>query len=370
MFEELRKRLRDGYYSFLAKRYIRNLSKKDSSKELSLEVVPEEVKYKVLEEGLTEDKDLIYSLIMNLASKEQRQEMIKKYITEESYPKVEELLKLPEPLRIELLEEKVTGYYTHDIKKIVDSLSDTGFVRLVETNKERLERRLNSETKIDSIYGRNPDVSEFLESILYFRYQKIEDEETKSKFDEIISVDNLKARIEDKIYSAIGYDAERYILENIEYLIDESKKVRYLQDKDHDSSIFIGMFKTLSKESRLEVLKNNVFSREKINGYIAERRSRGIEQRFGVYLREYLESAEVDFKTIEDLYYVTSNYTSDRILLYNMVEDEEKAKLILSDRNYNGADSKRTDMVFGIQDEEILIDTIHEYAGKIGVFVI
>ena len=365
MFEELRKRLRDGYYSFLAKRYIRNLNKKDSSKELSLEVVPEEVKYKVLEEGLTDDKDLIYSLIMNLASKEQRQEMIKKYITEESYPKVEELLKLPEPLRIELLEEKVTGYYTHDIKKIVDSLSDTGFVRLVETNKERLERRLNSETKIDSIYGRNPDVSEFLESILYSRYQKIEDEETKSKFDEIISVDNLKARIEDKIYSAIGYDAERYILENIEYLIDESKKVRYLQDKDHDSSTFIGMFKTLSKESRLEVLKNNVFSREKINGYIAERRSRGIEQRFGVYLREYLESAEVDFKTIEDLYYVTSNYTSDRILLYNMVEDEEKAKLILSDRNYNGADSKRTDMVFGIQDEEILIDTIHEYAGKI-----
>ena len=142
MFEELRKRLRDGYYSFLAKRYIRNLNKKDSSKELSLEVVPEEVKYKVLEEGLTDDKDLIYSLIMNLASKEQRQEMIKKYITEESYPKVEELLKLPEPLRIELLEEKVTGYYTHDIKKIVDSLSDTGFVRLVETNKERLERRL------------------------------------------------------------------------------------------------------------------------------------------------------------------------------------------------------------------------------------
>ena len=55
MFEELRKRIKNGYFSFLAKRYIRNLSKKDSSKELSLDVVPEEVKYKVLEEGLTEE---------------------------------------------------------------------------------------------------------------------------------------------------------------------------------------------------------------------------------------------------------------------------------------------------------------------------
>ena len=104
MFEELRKRLRDGYYSFLAKRYIRNLNKKDSSKELSLEVVPEEVKYKVLEEGLTDDKDLIYSLIMNLASKEQRQEMIWKYVTKESHPDVKVILDLPEPLKIEVLE--------------------------------------------------------------------------------------------------------------------------------------------------------------------------------------------------------------------------------------------------------------------------
>lgn len=365
MFEELRNRLRDGYYSFLAKRYIRNLSKKDSSKELSLEVVPEEVKYKVLEEGLTEDKDLIYSLIMNLASKEQRQEMIWKYVTKESHPDVKVILDLPEPLKIEVLEGRLTGYYTWDIEKIFDSLSDAGVVRLVEANKDRLVDRLNREKEIDSLYSRNPDVKDFLESILYSRYQKMEDEESKRKFDEIMPVDDLRERIEDKIYSAIGYDAERYVEENLDSLTSEDKKVKYLQDKDYDSSVFREMFKTLSEEARREVLRNNVFSRENIYRYVTDRRQKGKEQRFGYYLNEYLEFAEVDFKTIEDLFYVVSDFYSERILLYNMVGDEEKSKLILSDRNYNEADNKRTDMVFGIQDEEVLVDTIHEYAGKI-----
>lgn len=365
MFEELRKRLRDGYYSFLAKRYIRNLSKKDSSKELSLEVVPEEVKYKVLEEGLTEDKDLIYSLIMNLASKEQRQEMIWKYVTKESHPDVKVILDLPESLKIEVLEGRLTGYYTWDIEKIFDSLSDAGVIRLVEANKDRLVDRLNREKEIDSLYSRNPDVKDFLESILYSRYQKMEDEESKRKFDEIMPVDDLRERIEDKIYSAIGHDAERYVEENLDSLTSEDKKVKYLQDKDYDSSVFREMFKTLSEEARREVLRNNVFSRENIYRYVTDRRKKGKEQRFGYYLNEYLEFAEVDFKTIEDLFYVVSDFYSERILLYNMVGDEEKSKLILSDRNYNEADNKRTDMVFGIQDEEVLVDTIHEYAGKI-----
>jgi len=367
MFEELKKKLKDRYYLFLAKKYINNMKKKDSLEGLSLDVLSEEIKHKILEEGLTDDKEFIYSLIMNLTSEELRKEMIAKYISTEEYPDIKIIKELPTSLKIEILKNKILRYRPSEIKEILDGLDDREFIRFLESNKSMLYKYLENEEFIGKLNDVFTKPDNFLETVLYSRFQKIEDKEIKELFEEIISVKTLTDRIDDKILGVVGdeYDKERYITSNMDRLTSEEKKVEYLLKQSSDSKTFKLIYKTLSEESRRKVL-SAIFTKEKIKKYVAEKAQSKMVKDFGTYLEEYCKFAEMDIETIKDLYYIARENSSARIIIYNMVEDEEKAKLVLDDKYYSKLSNEVMDLMFAIQDEELLLETIHKYAAKFG----
>lgn len=366
MFEELRKKLKERYNLYLAKKYLKNRKRKDSSNELSLDVMSEEIKIKILEDRLTDDQELIYSLIMNLTSKEKRREMIYEYVTKEHYPKPEELKKLPEGLVLDILEGRLNGYISSDIRDIIDGLSDEGVIRLLESNKDGIIRCLEIEgdyRDLDKYYYMKPE--NFLEIVLNDRYKKIKDESLKVRFEEVVSVQILTDRIDDKILGVTGADyiVDEYILKNLDRVTSEEKKVEYLKNCNYDSKVFKTIYVTLSEENRKEVLEN-IFSKEKLKIYLNEKITNRKNQNFGTLLGEYLEFAEIDFETAHTLFYVMDKYDNNRLLIYNKVSDEEKSKIVLDEKCFSGVSEERTNLVFGIQNDEILIKTIHEYSKR------
>ena len=367
MFEELRKKLKERYNLYLAKKYLKNReSSKDSSNGLSLDVMSEEVKLKILEERLTDDEELIYSLIMNLTSKEKRKEMIYEYVTKEHYPKPEELNKLPEGLRLDILEGRLQGYLASDMRDILDGLSDEGAIRLLESNKESLIKRLESENgksffDLDKYYYMRPE--NFLETVLYDRYKAIEDESLKARFEAIVTEKTLTDRIDDRILGVTGadYRVDDYILKYLDRVTSEDKKVEFLKKNSYDSRAFREIYSTISDENRKKVLES-IFSKDNLKTYLNEKVKNRKNQNFGRFLREYLEFAEIDFEAAHTLFYVMEEYDTDRILIYNMISDEEKSKIVLDEKCFLGVSDRRTDLLFGIQDEDVLIKTIHEYS--------
>jgi len=362
MFDELKRKLKDRYYIFLAQKYIKNLKNQHNFEGLSPEAVPEEVIYKILEKGLTQDENLIYSLIINLTSKEARKEMIAKYITNEDYPDISIIKKLPPALKIEILENKILGYREDEIKEILIELDDHNFIRLLESNKDVLDKYFKEEDNIVKLNTTYIDPNRFLETVIYSKFQKIEDEQLKKHFEEIIPIKTLTDRIDDKILGVVGYEyeTERYITAHMGKITSEDKKVEYLSKHSYDIKSFGLMYRTLSEESKRKVLLT-IFSKEKIKEYVSQRKQRKIVQNFGTYVKEYCDFAEMDIETIKDLYYILPEESSDRIILYNMVQDEEKVKLLLDEKNYSTPSNEVIDLMFDIQDEELLVETIHKY---------
>ena len=366
MFEELRKRLMDRYYLFQARRYVKNMNKQGNENSLSLDVVPEEVKYKILQEGLIENKELIYSFIMNLSSKEQRKEMIGKYISQDKNIPYEILEELPEPLKLEVLEKNISSYYSWDVIKIINNLSDEGVVRLFETNVQEFEHILDIDKRVKHKVDSYTNVDSFIESVVLSRFNGIESPELKERLSKVINIEELESRIEYKIYSAEGYGADSFVHEHADKLKDERKKINYLLGKEYDSRAFYILFSSLSQAGK-QIVLNNIFSEKKLSEYIATKdKDRFSSVKYiGRYLSEYLEYAELDGEKLEKLFYVLDEQDSAREKVFDLAEDSVKAKIVLDDKNFFDVSNRRTDLLLKVQDEDILVHAIHDYSDKI-----
>lgn len=366
MFEELRKRLLDRYYLFQARRYVKNMNKQGNENSLSLDVVSEEVKYKILQEGLIEDKELIYAFIMNLSSKEQRKEMIGKYISQDKNIPYETLEELPEPLRLEVLEKNISSYYSWDVIEIINNLSDEGVVRLFETNVQEFEHILDIDKRVKHKVDSYTNVDSFIESVILSRFNGIESPELKERLSKVINIEELESRIENKIYSAEGYGADSFVYEHSDRLKDERKKINYLLGKEYDSRAFYILFSSLSQAGK-QIVLNNIFSEKKLSEYIARKNENfysSIEY-IDKYLDAYLEYAELDGEKIEKIFYVLDERDDAREKVFDLAEDSVKAKIVLDDKNFFDVSNRRTDLLLKVQDEDILVHAIHDYSDKI-----
>lgn len=199
MFEEFIAKIKDIYYTLYAKRYVHKLEKRKDETAVSNEVVPEEVKYKILKQAMIDDKETIYSIMANLTSVEHKEEMIKKYIKIEEM-QLDQILQIPENLRIICLRNKLNTntYPAETIEAILNN-----------TTKYNMPELLNSNLK--SIYS--------TEMIARYVYEKFHNQE---EFGKIINFDRLTSFLDENVFKRDN------IVLNFEDLINDSNKVKAL----------------------------------------------------------------------------------------------------------------------------------------------
>lgn len=374
MFENLKEKIKDRYQLFWARRYAKGFINQSTSTGLSLDVVPEEIKYKILKEGLIEDKEIVYSLIMNLTEKEQRMEMMKKYITSDNFPSVENLRDVPDALKIELLNNKI-GYYNNKpeaLREILNDFSDENFVRLLENNEISIKTLLSLKKEIYLESGKFPKVEDYWESIVYSRINNIKDKNLIDRIDKVLPVKELESRIDEKIFSVLecGYNEKKcneYFYENLKNTTSDKLKIEYLLKQNERDKLFNDIYDTLSEESK-KIILDDMFANEKINEYVKNMQNsyyRNASQYFGKYLVDYFSYAEKDFEVIKKLAYVTGENTSDRKFLLGIINDSQKKELIDDDKNYFENLETRIEHIFLIKDRNILINEICSQANRL-----
>jgi len=210
MFEKIKEKLKDIYYTIYAKRYAHLLEENSNENGISIEVVPEEVKYKMLKEEMIEDKGIIISIIANLTSEEKRHEMIGKYI-KTSDMTVEEILALPENIRVEC---------TYELEQIIDvlkSIQDKNIDKLLSHNERFMEH-------INKGYITIP-LEECLEYVLYQKISNIQDEEILKQLSEKMDINKFRGNIRSEINFKIKLILDSLKDEEIIIFLNNNKNV-------------------------------------------------------------------------------------------------------------------------------------------------
>ena len=330
---------------------------------LNYENIEEEMIKIMLDNDMIENQYIIYTLLENIKDEDFKTKMIDKYIKSKKLS-LEEILKIPENLRIELLADNISY---DELSLVLENFSDESIYSFLEKSKFMVDNIKNNELETfyaDSYHIRDINKSETY--ILYQRLKKINDNNILQKINEIININDLSEMI------------DRYILkynehiDTYDFLINESNKIKVLDKIPLNEYNIIQYYKEFSEEGK-QALRNKIFNIDFLNNYISKN-DYNIE-RIDIYplIKDYIEKDNIDNEVLKLIFLISKetkdiNHLSEsKDLIFNYFSDDIKSELLLDNKFFSNTASRPLEpldkmlLLNRINDENIYMNTLIKY---------